>query len=96
LPKENKNHLYLRYPIFLKKNPDEILKKAEKKKLFLDDGWRKTTIVPPDTLQEKMLYQNQSCPVAEKIAQKIINLPTHINITEKDANRICKFFRNLK
>ena len=79
---------FMRFPVLTGLNTDEILKKARKRKLFLDDGWRKTPVVPLDTDLGKMNYQPGSCPRAEKIAQSIINLPTHINISQKDAKKV--------
>jgi dTDP-4-amino-4,6-dideoxygalactose transaminase len=69
------------------------LEKARQEKIFLDDGWRKKVVVPPDTNQEKMGYFQNSCPVAEKVSQQILNLPTHINILPEDAERIIAFLK---
>lgn len=89
LPSQNPQRIYMRYPVLLKsKDPDKILKRGRQQKIFLDDGWRKTVIVPPDTNQEKLGYRVGDCPVAEKVAKSIINLPTHINISKEDAKRI--------
>ncbi|MDI6591722.1 MAG: hypothetical protein QME61_02165, partial [Patescibacteria group bacterium] len=76
------------------KDPDEILKLARKRKIYLDDGWRKSPIVPPDTEIEKMGYTLGSCPRAEKIANSILNLPTHINISKKRLKRSLIFLDN--
>ncbi len=95
LPSNTNNRIYLRYPLLLKNiDTDKILDKARKEKIFLDDGWRKAVIVPPDTNQEKMGYQAGDCPIAEKVARNIINLPTHINISEQKAQRIINFLKN--
>jgi perosamine synthetase len=91
---EGRNPIFMRYPILMKKNTDEILKAARKKKIFLDDGWRKSPVVPPDTEIKKMKYVAGSCPGAEKVAQTILNLPTHINISEKEAKKIIDFLKN--
>ncbi len=94
LPAKKEGRVYLRYPVlFENQNTDEILKKARKENIFLNDGWRKAVIVPPDTNQEKMNYIANTCPIAEQIAQQILNLPTHINISENDAWRIVRSFR---
>lgn len=93
LPPRDFDRLYLCYSLLIDgKETDDILRKARRKKIFLDDGWRKAVVVPPDTDQQKMGYQPGSCPRAEKVAQKIINLPTHINISLKDSQRIATFF----
>lgn len=90
LPIDDPGRIYMRYPLICDKiNTDKLLKKFRRKKVFLDDGWRKTAIVPPDTSQEKMEYKIGSCKNAEFVANHILNLPTHINIKEKEANLIC-------
>ena len=87
--------IYMRYSLLIEnQNPDKILKKARRQKIFLDDGWRKTPIVPPDTNQAKMGYVLGSCPQAEKVAKHILNLPTHINVSKKDAQKITKFLKS--
>lgn len=94
LPTTRIGRIYMRYSILIKnQDTDKILKKARQQKIFLDDGWRKTPIVPPDTIQEKMQYVPGTCPQAEKVAKEITNLPTHINICLKDAQKIVDFLR---
>ncbi|MEA3293019.1 MAG: DegT/DnrJ/EryC1/StrS family aminotransferase [Patescibacteria group bacterium] len=82
---------YMRYPILVELNTDEILKKAQKRKIFLNDGWRKSPVVPLDTDLVSMQYLKGSCLKAEKTAESIINLPTHINTSKKDAQKIINF-----
>jgi dTDP-4-amino-4,6-dideoxygalactose transaminase len=94
-PKENIIPTFMRYPILTDFDSNEILKEARKEKIYLDDGWRKSPIVPPDTKIDKMEYRFDSCPKAEKLAQKILNLPTHINISQKDAQKIIGFLKPL-
>lgn len=93
-PPEGKEPTFLRYPILFRGNTDNILKEARKRKIYLDDGWRKTPIVPPDTVLTKMKYNSGSCPRAEKIAKNIINFPTHINISKDDAKKITEILKN--
>ena len=84
---------FMRYPVLLEKETDEILEKAKKRKIYLDDGWRKSVVVPPDTDIKKMKYISGSCPKAEKVAKSIVNLPTHINISQAEAEKIVKFIK---
>ena len=93
LNKEKKDILpvFMKFPILTDKNTDMILETARKIKIYLNDGWRKSIIVPSDTDISKLKYQKGSCPRAEKITLQIINLPTHININKKDAEKIVKF-----
>ncbi len=79
--------IFMKYPILVK-NSDKIIKEARKKNIILDDGWRKSVVVPPDTRIEEMKYIKGSCPQAENIAEHILNLPTHINISIKKAQKI--------
>jgi len=90
---EGRTPAFMRYPILTEKNTDKILKTARKRKIFLDDGWRKTPVVPPDTNIDKMGYHWGTCPRVEKVAQNIVNLPTHINISQKEAKKIVDFFK---
>jgi dTDP-4-amino-4,6-dideoxygalactose transaminase len=92
-PEKNIIPTFMRYPILTDSDTDEILKEARKEKIYLDDGWRKSPIVPPDTKIDKMEYRFGSCPKAEEISKKILNLPTHINVSEKEAKKIINFLK---
>jgi dTDP-4-amino-4,6-dideoxygalactose transaminase len=85
--------VFLRYPILIDIDTDEVLKEARKKRIFLDDGWRKIPIVPLGNDIPKMGYVYGSCPRAERVAMEILNLPTQINISEKEAERIIGFLK---
>jgi len=91
---EGREPAFMRYPILVNFDIDEILQKLRRKKIFLDDGWRKSPVVPPDTDIDKMGYLFGSCPQVEKVAQNIVNLPTHINISEKEAKIIVNFLKS--
>ena len=91
---DKQGRIYIRYPILVKKGEtNDILKQARKQKIFLNDGWRKAVVVPLDTDQRKMGYRRGICPVAEDIANRIINLPTHIGITKENAEKIVNFLK---
>ena len=87
---KNKGMIFMRYPVLVA-DPGKILTEARNRGIILNDGWREKTIVPPDTNQEIMEYIPGSCPQAEKTAKSIVNLPTHINISLSDADRITRF-----
>lgn len=84
---------FMRYPVLVEKETNEILKEARKRKIYLDDGWRKSIVVPPDTDIRKMRYISGSCPRAEEIVNSILNLPTHINISLEEAKKIAEFIK---
>ncbi|MFH1401945.1 MAG: aminotransferase class I/II-fold pyridoxal phosphate-dependent enzyme [Parcubacteria group bacterium] len=83
--------IYLRFAI---KHPraHEIIKFAWKNNLLIGD-WYTSPIAPCDTRIEKMQYMPGSCPVAEKLTKITLNLPTHINISIKEAKKIIKFIK---
>ena len=90
--KTNGRHsVFMRYPILFSGNTNDFLKKARKRKIFLNDGWRENPVIPPDTDLQKMGYKNGMCPNAEKTAKSILNLPTHINISGQEARAIIEF-----
>lgn len=63
----------LRFPIFVE-NRGDLIKFLKKDKIFVSDIWYDS--VSPE------------CPNAVAISKTILNLPTHINISEKDAENI--------
>ena len=91
LPAE-KEQIYLRFTI---KHPraHEIIRKARKNNLLIGD-WYECPIAPSDTKLDKMQYKIGSCPKAEKLARETLNLPTHINISDKGAKKIADFLKS--
>lgn len=73
----------------------KIIKKAWKNNLLIGD-WYTSPIAPADTRVEKIGYNMGSCPIAEKLAKETLNLPTHINISESDAQKIVNFLNRWK
>lgn len=65
----------LRFPIFVE-NRGDLIKFLKKQKIFVSDIWYDS--VSPE------------CPNAVEISKKILNLPTHINVTKKDALKIAE------
>ncbi len=82
---------FLRFAI---KHPKahQIIKSAWQKNLLIGD-WYTTPIAPHDTRLEKVEYVLGSCPKAEKLAKVVFNLPTHINISKKEAQKIVDFLK---
>lgn len=71
----------------------DIIKKAWRKNLLIGD-WYASPVAPKGTDLEKMGYDSGSCPKAEKLAKETLNLPTHINISLKEAEKIVNFLKN--
>jgi len=93
LPQE-KEQIYLRFAV---KHPKahEIIKKAWQKNLLIGD-WYTTPIAPHDTKLDKMQYVPGTCPKAEKLSKETFNLPTHINISKKEAQKIIDFLKSIE
>jgi len=87
--------VYMRYSVFVE-NSNKILKKFKEKDIYLNDGWRKAIVVPIGTDLEKMGYKEGSCPVAEEVAEHILNLPTHINISLDNALNVKKLLKKFR
>ena len=88
---ENRKQIFLRFTIkHLKAR--QIIEKAWQKNLLIGD-WYDKVIAPHDTKLEKMQYLLGSCPKAEKLSKETFNLPTHINISQKEAKKIIDFLK---
>ena len=85
-------NIFLRFTI---KHPDahQIIKQAWNKNILLGD-WYTTPIAPHDTKLDKVNYEMGSCPKAENLAKLSLNLPTHINISQKEAKKIVDFLKS--
>lgn len=69
------------------------------KELFRSDGielgeWFNCPIHPRGSASNNLFYQKGSCPIAEYVAEHNVNLPTHLKISTRDANRIIKVLRD--
>ncbi|MEK7080737.1 MAG: aminotransferase class I/II-fold pyridoxal phosphate-dependent enzyme, partial [Patescibacteria group bacterium] len=86
LPQENPQTKpsYLRFTV-KHENAHEIIYNAWHKQNILLGDWYTTPIAPFDTKLEEMKYKKGSCPNAEEFSKTTLNLPTHINISRKDA-----------
>ncbi|MCH7605346.1 aminotransferase class I/II-fold pyridoxal phosphate-dependent enzyme [Patescibacteria group bacterium] len=84
-----RKNIFLRFPI-KHLRAHEIIKKAWARNLLLGD-WYTNPVAPDDTQLDAMGYKTGSCPTAEKLSRITLNLPTHINISEKNAETIIDF-----
>lgn len=77
----------LRFPVFVI-NRNNLIKDLKRHGIFVSDIWYDAPIAPKRYLSQTT-YKDQ-CPQAQKISSRIINLPTHKNVLEKDALYICE------
>ncbi len=75
----------LRFPIFVN-NRINLIQYLESHQIYVSDIWYDGPIAPKKYLSQTD-YKNQ-CPNSEIASDEIVNLPTHINIDEKEAEKI--------
>lgn len=80
----------LRYSIFVA-NPDGLRKFAAKQNIFLGD-WYDNVVAPKGVNLEKIGYKIGSCPKAEEVCKRIVNLPTNISLEE--AEKVIKIVKD--
>lgn len=85
LIKNISNSTNLRFPIFVNKRAN-LINFLKKRGIFVSDIWYDAPIAPKKYVRQTN-YKGQ-CPNAEKISEVILNLPTHKNISEQDAEKI--------
>ncbi len=90
---EDRKQIFLRFTI---KHPKahQIIRIAWQKNILIGD-WYDKVIAPHDTKLDRMEYKIGSCLKAEKLANETFNLPTHINISKQDAEKIVNFLKEV-
>lgn len=88
----DRKNVFLRFTV-KHKNAHQIIWEAWKKQNILVGDWYTTPIAPYDTKLDEIKYKLGSCPVAEKLSKITLNLPTHINISLKDAQEVVNFVK---
>ncbi len=88
---ERKN-IFLRFTL-KHSRAHQIIYDAWHKENILIGDWYTSPIAPPDTNLEKLKYKTGNCPTAEKLAKQTLNLPTHINISKTQVEKIIKFLK---
>lgn len=89
---------YFRYPILIEseKTKNDLYKYMRKNNIILWNTWSWTNIVPVWSDLEKAKYIPGSCPVAEDISKRILNLPGHKKTNENDIHKVLKLLNNYK
>ena len=81
-----KGAVYLRYPVLVK-NREQLLDRARKSGIYLGT-WYNNVIDPVGVKLNNFKYKKNSCPVAEDIAGRILNLPTYARLTVKEIKKV--------
>lgn len=79
-------HIYLRFPLLVDE-VNNIQTELKKDRVVVGD-WYKSILYAPQTSHELLNYNQGDTSKAEDIAKRIINLPTGINVSKQDAQRI--------
>lgn len=85
--------VWLRFPIQHPRAHD-ILRNMRKKNVLVGD-WYESPIAPADTKASLLGYTAGSCPNAERLAQRTLNLPTHIRVSSREATRVVRAITSL-
>jgi perosamine synthetase len=87
--------VYARYP-WLTAYKSRLLAKAREANVELSDWY--ATPVHPLSNQDLLLvgYERGSCPHAESVASRMVTLPTHPSVNQKDIDRTVVFFQELQ
>ena len=93
LPKStaNSKNIFLWFTV-LAENKKKLIKKARRKHIILGD-WFPQAVGPIEVNLEKCDYKKGSCPVAEEVSLKCVNLPTHFRMDERDVGRVVRVIR---
>lgn len=78
---------YLRFPMLVK-NRGSLITHLKSFRYYIPDTWYRKTIDTGSLVSKISHYQPGSCPNAENLSEQIINLPTHINISPKEATKL--------
>lgn len=79
---------WLRFPVCVHR-AHEILRSMRKKSMLIGD-WYESPVAPADTNETLLGYARGSCPNAERLAKTTLNLPTHIRVSPREAERIVR------
>lgn len=78
----------IRFPIFTE-DRKSLINFLKKSKIYVSDIWYDAPISPKKYLN-KTDYKTGSCPSSEFVSERILNLPTHINVNESTARYIAE------
>lgn len=76
----------LRFPLLVK-DSSELRQFAWAKRIMLGD-WYDVPVAPKSVDLIAAGYKNGSCPKAEEVCKKVVNLPLHINLSENDVRSV--------
>ena len=83
----------IRFPIIISNREDYLMKLENND---IEGGlWFTAPLSFPDINQKLFYYNNGSCPNSELISKKILNLPLHMRMIDKDIDKITNLLNSL-
>lgn len=82
----NSKNIFLRFPVLVKDRA-RVFSLARKNRVVLGD-WYREILYSPRANWHYFKYKQGTAPLAEKLSESIINLPTGINVSEQQARSI--------
>ncbi len=78
-----------KFPLFVA-NADAIRSALKKDNIHLDDGWTGCVVCPDTVDLDATGYETGMDPAAEKACTQILSLPTHLTMTNSQAERLAE------
>ncbi len=86
-----RGEIYMRYPVLVQR-AHELIDHAQKKGILLGD-WYQNIVDPKGVDFSKAGYSLGSCPNGEKIAQRVVNLPTYPRMRLREAKEVVQLIK---
>ena len=81
--------VFLRYPLLVR-GRDALLEQARSRRIEIG-SWFDAPLHPKEANASAFGYRQKECPLAERMCDMIINLPTHPGVKKKDVEKILAF-----
>jgi len=81
--------VWLRFPLLVEDRP-ALLHEARRRRIELGD-WFNAPLHPSVADPGVFGYREGMCPVADEVCRRIVNLPTHPGVSEREAERVMRF-----
>ncbi|MCK9416258.1 DegT/DnrJ/EryC1/StrS family aminotransferase [Candidatus Dojkabacteria bacterium] len=81
----------IRYPVLVR-DPSEVKSRLQEIRVIAGN-WYNSPVIPRGIDLDKIKYEIGSCPNAEYLMEHIINLPTGVNVNDKDVEKIINIMK---
>lgn len=91
---DNADAVLLRYPVRIE-NKARAIAEARRRWIELGDWYRQPVDPPGESCNNNFGYVRDTCPEGERAAREVVNLPMHLGIGERQAEKIVNFLREV-